>query len=226
MLAAGALLIAPNAIPRAVPIAAADDCPDAQVVFARGTDEPAGIGHVGQAFVESLRQYTGMNIGVYAVNYKASLLQLHGGDGANDAISHIKSMAEKCRSTPLVLGGYSQGATVIDIVSGVPVGGITWGSSLPAQYANNVAAVAVFGNPADRGGGSITTQSPLFGAKAIDLCNPIDPICHAGPGNEWSGHVDGYVPDYTSQAASFVAGRISLGQPHLQPHLEPDVHLN
>ena len=217
LLAAGVLLVAPSAVPRGVPSTAADDCPDAEVIFARGTDEPPGIGREGQAFVDSLRQDTGKNIGVYAVNYKASLFQLHGGDGANDAISHIKSMADKCPDSPLVLGGYSQGASVIDIVTGVPVGGISWGSPLPAQYANMVAAVATFGNLADRSGGPITTQSPLFGSRAIDVCNPSDPICHAGPGNEWSGHTEGYVPVYTSQAASIVATRLLAVQPPTTP---------
>ncbi len=208
VLAAGALLVAPSAVPDAVPSAGADNCPDVALTFARGTNEPAGLGRVGQALVDSLRQNTGKNIDAYPVNYKASLLQLHGGDGANDAINHIKSVADKCPNTPQVLGGYSQGASVIDIVAGVPVGGITWGSALPAQYANNVIAVTTFGNPADRSGGPISAQSPLFGAKAIDFCNPEDPICHAGPGNEWSGHTEGYVPVYTSQAASFVQTRL------------------
>ena len=213
VLAAGVLLIAPSAVSRGVPVASADDCPDVEVTFARGTDEPPGVGRVGQALVDSLRQQTGMNIGVYPVNYKASLLQLHTDDGSNDAVSHIKSMADKCPNTPQVLGGYSQGASVMDIVTGVSAGGILRGSALPAQYANMVAAVVTFGNVADRSGGPITTQSPLFGSRAIDLCNPSDPICHAGPGNEWSGHTQGYVPIYTDQAASFVAAKLLAAQP-------------
>jgi len=206
VLAAAVLLVAP--ISWTVPSANADNCPDVALTFARGTNEPAGLGRVGQALVDTLRQNTGKNIDAYPVNYKASLLQLHGGDGANDAIKHIKEVADKCPSTPQVLGGYSQGASVIDIVTGVPVGGISWGSALPSQYANNVIAVTTFGNPADRSGGPISAQSPLFGAKAIDFCNPEDPICHAGPGNEWSGHTEGYVPVYTTQAASFVQTRL------------------
>jgi cutinase len=212
VLAACVLLIAPSAVSRGVPVASADDCPDAEVTFARGTDEPVGVGRVGQALVDSLRQQTGMNIGVYAVNYKASLLQLHTDAGSSDVVSHVKSMADKCPNTPQVLGGYSQGASVIDIVTGVSAGGILRGTALPAQYANNVAAVVTFGNVADRSDGPITT-SPLFGSRALDLCNPADPICHAGPGNEWSGHTQGYVPVYTDQAASFVAARILAVQP-------------
>lgn len=205
LLAAGALLTAPSAIPTA----AADDCPDAEVIFARGTSEPPGIGRVGTAFVDSLRQQTSQTIGVYGVNYAASRLQLHGGDGANDVIAHVKDMAAKCPSTKLVLGGYSQGASVIDIVTGTPIGGVGWGNSLPAEYADQVVAVAVFGNAATRMGGPISSQSALFASKAIDLCNPGDPICHEGPGNAWTDHTDGYIPALTSQAASFVAGRLA-----------------
>ncbi|HEY2448985.1 MAG TPA: cutinase family protein, partial [Mycobacterium sp.] len=217
VLAAGVLLVAPSAVRSAVPSAGADNCPDVAVTFARGTDEPAGLGQVGGALVNSLRQDTGKNIDAYAVNYKASLLQLHGGDGANDAIKHIKDVADKCPNTTQVLGGYSQGASVIDIVTGVPIGGIGWGSSLPSQYARNIVAVTTFGNPADRSGGPISAQSQMFGAKAIDYCNPEDPICHAGPGNQWSGHTEGYVPVYTSQAASFVQTRLLSVLPPTSP---------
>jgi cutinase len=216
LLTAAALLVAPSAVVPAVPSAAADACPDSEVIFARGTSEPPGVGNVGEAFVDALRARTpGADIGVYAVDYAASRLQLHGGDGAKDVISHVKDIAGKCSDTTLVLGGYSQGASVMDIVSGVPLGGITFGDPLPAEYAGTVAAVAVFGNPANRMGGPIT-NSALLGSKAIDLCNTSDPICHEGPGNQWQSHIDGYVPVMTGQAANFVASRIQPGQPHLR----------
>jgi cutinase len=209
-LAAAAIMVAaPSAFPSAIPVASAADCHDAEVVFARGTNEPAGLGRVGDALVDSLRQQTtGITIGSYGVNYAASKLQLHGGDGANDAISHIKSTLSSCPSTKIVLGGYSLGASVMDIVAGVPIGGINWGNSLPPELASSVVAVATFGDVADRSGGSLPTLSPMLGSKAIDLCNPNDPICHAGPGNEWSGHTEGYVPVYTTQAAAFVASKL------------------
>ncbi|BBY11953.1 cutinase family protein [Mycobacterium marseillense] len=192
----------------ATPVANAFDCPDVEVIFARGTNEPPGLGRVGDAFVDSLRQQTNLNILPYGVNYAASKLQLHGGDGANDTIDRVKKSVETCPNTKIVLGGYSQGASVMDIVAGVPIGGINWGNSLPPQYASNIAAVATFGDVADRAGGTLPSQSKLLGSKAIDLCNPNDPICHAGPGNEWSGHTEGYVPVYTTQAAAFVASKL------------------
>lgn len=223
-LAASVLLVTASGFTGAVPRASAADCTDAEVVFARGTSEPPGVGRVGQAFIDSLRQQTpGMTIGAYGVNYSASRLQLHGGDGANDVISHVKSMAASCPTTKIVLGGYSQGADVIDIVSGVPIGGLNFGSALPPEYADNVAAVAVFGNVANRAGGSLTSQSAMFGSKAVDLCNPSDPICHAGPGNEWSGHTEGYVPVYTTQAATFVASKLLAGRGQQAPGFGPQL---
>lgn len=217
LLAAGVLLVAPGAVGTAVPSAHADDCPDIAVTFARGTDEPSGLGRVGDALVDSLRQNTGKKVDGYGVNYRATLLQIHGNDGAKDAIKHIKQMADKCPATPQVLGGYSQGASVVDIVTGTQIGGVGWGDSLPPQYANNIIAVTTFGNPADRSGGTISAQSAMFGAKAVDFCNPEDPICHAGQGNEWKGHTDGYVPVYTSQAASFVQTRLLTVLPPTMP---------
>ncbi|WP_232491268.1 cutinase family protein [Mycobacterium dioxanotrophicus] len=216
MFTAGVALVAPN-----LPVASATDCADAEVIFARGTDEPAGLGRVGDAFVDSLRKQTGMNIASYAVNYKASKLQLHGGDGAKDAISHLKSTVSSCPNTQIVLGGYSQGASVMDIVAGVPVGGISWGDPLPAEYAKNVAAVATFGDVATRTDQALPTHSALLGAKAIDLCNPADPICHPGPGNAWSGHTEGYVGVYTTQAAAFAADKLMAGSAPTVPGYGP-----
>jgi cutinase len=209
VLAAGVLLVAPSIVPRAVPSAAAIDCKDVELIFARGTDEPKGVGRVGQALADSLQEQTGKNIDLYGVKYPANLLQLGGSDGAKDTISRVKSTVKECPATDIVLGGYSQGASVMDIVAGIPMGGFSMGSQLPQEYARNITAVATFGNIVGRSGSPLSTQSQLLGSKTIDLCNPEDPICHAGPGNEWSGHTDGYVPLYTTQAATFIAARLS-----------------
>ena len=45
--------------------ASAGPCPDVEVVFARGTNEPPGVGGVGDAFANSLRsQVGGRSVGV------------------------------------------------------------------------------------------------------------------------------------------------------------------
>jgi cutinase len=199
-LAAAALLVA-------LPLASgtAPACPDVEVVFARGTDEPPGLGRVGDAFVGSLRQHTRRSIGAYAVNYPASKDFLAAAGGANDASSHVQRMAGACPSTKLVLGGYSQGAAVMDIVTAAPVPALGFSQPLPAEAANHVAAVTLFGNPSGRAGGLMTNLSPGFGDKILNLCNPGDPICSNG--NQWPAHL-AYVPGSTKKAAKFVADRI------------------
>src|SRR5262249_3966200 len=160
---------------------------------------------VGQAFIGSLREHTARSVGAYAVNYPASKDFLAAAGGANDASSHVQRMANNCPHTKLVLGGDSQGAAVIDIVTAAPLPALGFSQPLPAQAADHVAAVALFGNPSGRAGGLMSALSPGFGGKIIDLCNQGDPICSAG--NQWPAHT-GYVPGMTNQAATFVAGKI------------------
>ncbi|MGA7052032.1 MAG: cutinase family protein [Mycobacterium sp.] len=180
-------------------------CPDVEVVFARGTDEPPGVGKVGGAFVDSLRRQTRRNVGAYGVNYPADKDFLAATNGANDASGHVQQMANSCPHTKVVLGGYSQGAAVIDIVTAAPLPGLGFQQPLPGNAADHVAAVALFGNPSGRAGGLMGALSPNFGGKTIDLCNQGDPICSNG--NQWKAHLS-YVPGMTSQAANFVAGRV------------------
>lgn len=199
-LAAAAMLFGAPLIPRAWA-----SCPDVEVVFARGTNEPPGVGKVGGAFINSLRQRTQLNVGAYGVNYPANDDFLAATDGANDASAHIQHMADHCPATKLVLGGYSQGAAVVDIVTAAPLPALGFQDPLPVVAADHVAAVALFGNPSGRAGALMSALSPDFGGKIIDLCNSGDPIC--SDGNSWQAHL-GYVPGLTNQAARFVAGKV------------------
>ena len=188
--------------PIAIPSVSAASCPDSEVVFARGTNEPPGVGGVGQAFIDSLRsQVPGRSIGVYAVNYPATDDFVRSSlAGAGDARAHVQSMVANCPNTKMVLGGYSQGAGVIDMTT----------DDLAPQVASHVAAVAVFGNPESTfsralGGGRLPVISPLYRPKTIDLCVPDDPICSEG--RNPAAHV-AYVPGMTNQAAAFAASRL------------------
>jgi cutinase len=179
-----------------------------QVVFARGTAEPAGVGRVGQAFVDALRSdIGGKSVGVYAVNYPASYDFLQATDGANDASTFVQTTAANCPDTRMVLGGYSQGAAVIDFITAA--GGPLFGfdNPLPPQVADHVAAVAVFGNPSDKIGRPLTTLSPVYGARTIDLCNGADPVCSAG--DDRAAHSLYVEAGLADQAASFVAGQLN-----------------
>src|SRR5208337_1466848 len=89
------------------PPAASAACPGAEVVFARGREEPPGVGFVGDAFVNSLRSKVQIPVAAYGVNYPADV---DPAKGANDMSAHVQSMAKSCPNTREVLGGYSLGA--------------------------------------------------------------------------------------------------------------------
>ncbi len=149
---------------------AATSCPDVQAVFARGAGEPPGAGRVGDAFADSLRSLeTGKSVALYGVQYPASHDFLRDIDGVNDASAFIENTAQACPQTKLVLGGYSQGAAVVDVLAatGRPILGFT--SPLPDTIADHIAAVVVFGNPSNRIGEPLTALSPLYGSKGTAM---------------------------------------------------------
>jgi len=187
-------------------IASADDCPDIEVVFARGTNDSPGLGNVGGAFVDALRgKVGGRSVGAYAVNYPASFDFLAAAGGANDASAHIQYMVDNCPNTRLVLGGYSQGAAVIDVISAVPIPAVGFNNPLPPNVPDHVAAIAVFGNPSAKLGVPLTV-SPVWGGRAIDLCNADDAVCQTD-GENMAAH-RAYAGGPTNQAADFVAGLV------------------
>jgi cutinase len=207
-LAASAAVLLPALSPMPIgdlATASADDCPDIEVVFARGTNDAPGLGNVGGAFVDSLRgKVGGRSVGAYAVNYPASFDFLAAAGGANDASGHVEYMVNTCPNTRLVLGGYSQGAAVIDVISAVPViPAVGFNNPLPPNAPDHVAAIAVFGNPSAKLGLPLTA-SPIWGGRSIDLCNGDDPICQTD-GENIAAH-KAYVGGPTNQAANFAAG--------------------
>jgi cutinase len=143
----------------------------------------------------------------YGVNYPASYDFLTAAEGATDAANRISALAASCPSTRIVLGGYSQGAAVVDMLAGIPplgnkIGEIGSAPPLASSLVPNVAAVVAFGNPATKFGNPVTAS--VFGGKAIDLCKDGDPICSGGR-NPFA-HSDYVTAGLTDQAASFVAG--------------------
>ena len=208
---AAAILSAVGAAATAVivaPTATAVPCPDIEVVFARGTAEPGGVGRVGQAFTDALTaQVGGRTVGSYAVNYPASYNFLLAGDGANDASAHVQYMMGACPNTRLVLGGYSQGAAVMDVITSVPVPILGFNNPLPPNAPDFVAAVVAFGNPSAKLGAPLTI-APVWGPKSIDLCNGGDPICQTD-GEALNAHRSpNYTGGFVNQAADFAASRL------------------
>ncbi|WP_156689162.1 cutinase family protein [Mycobacterium sp. Marseille-P9652] len=203
------------------PSASADPCPDVEVVFARGSGEPPGVGGIGGSFVDALRPQLGSrSLGVYPVNYPASTdfssPSFPEGviDGIRDASGHIESMAANCPKTREVLGGYSQGAAVAGFVTsqsvppGVPAAAVP--KPLPPDVANHVAAVTLFGTPSDQflqkyGAPTIAIGAP-YQPKTLELCAPGDGIC--GGGNDPAAHVSYGINGMTGQAANFAASHL------------------
>ena len=199
-------------MPVVLPVAGAAPCSDVEVVFARGRIEPPGTGQIGQAFIKALRAKTDKNVSFYAVNYPADTEVIQ---GANDMSRRIQSTAANCPDTRLILGGYSLGAAVADVVLAVPAAMFGYTNPLPLGMNDHIAAVALFGNGTRKVFGPVSDVSPLWGEKTIDLCTADDPVCNTNldpetwadnwPAHQQAAYIDSGLVD---QAASFVAARL------------------
>jgi len=205
-----ALLVVPQTVVRITPSAGAQSCPAVEVVFARGRLESPGVGNLGNAFVSALRSKSDKNIGVYAVRYPADS---EVDEGANDMSGHIQYMMGNCPDTRLVLGGYSLGAAVTDIVLAVPFDFFGFKAPLPPGADRHIAAVALFGNGV-AWVGPITNFNPLYRERTIELCHGADPVCNPADPKTWEDNWPAHLANayinagMANQAADFVAGRI------------------
>ena len=217
-----------SVIAAALPSASAE-CPDVQVVFARGTGEPPGVGPTGQAFVDALRSRVGgKSLEVYPVNYPATRDWETGLDGIKDAGFHVEDMAHGCPNTKMVLGGYSQGAAVMGFVTSAAVPDGVDPATVPKPMdpavADHVSSVVLFGTPNLRAmnflGEPPVAIGPLYQSKTIKVCAPEDPVC--SDGMNFSAH-DTYADDgaMIDKGADFAASRINgppgppaVGTPH------------
>jgi cutinase len=204
-------------LPWGQPIASAVACPDIEVVFARGTTEPAGPGFVGQDFTDLLRAQVGnRTVDLYPVNYPAIDNWPTGVIGVNDASARIRQVAADCPKTKVVLGGFSQGAAVAQIVTadadGVPPNSYAFGQTTPLapDVADRVAAVALFGKPNARFLGMIGQPNipvgDAFTSKTISMCAANDPIC--SDGLDFAAHNSYPANGMVQQAVEFVTSRI------------------
>lgn len=217
LVAAAAVVSTTALVGTGTAIASAASCSDVEVVFARGTSEPVGPGFIGQSFTDSLRSQVGdKTVGLYSVNYPAADNWPTAVVGVNDASAHIRQVAADCPDTSIVLGGFSQGAAVAQLVTAdaatVPPNSFAAGttSSLPPDVADRVDAVALFGKPNQRFlffiGQPYVPVGPAFVPKTIDLCAINDPICSGGldPAAHNAYPANGMV----AQAAAFAAARV------------------
>jgi cutinase len=205
----GALLATP------IPSASAQPCPDVEVVFARGTFEPPGVGGIGRSFVDAVRaQATGKTVSVYPVNYPASTDFRTAVQGIRDAANRVEATAAGCPDTKIVLGGFSQGAAVAGFVTSeaVPNGADAEEvpDPLPPEVADHIVAVALFGKPSPKFMQLIDTPpveiGNLYAAKTIDLCVANDPIC--ADNGDGANHSLYNVNGMTDRAAAFAVSKL------------------
>jgi cutinase len=197
------------------PSASADSCPDVEAVFARGTGEPPGVGGIGQTFVDSLRSKVGgSSLGVYPVDYPASTDFPTALDGIRDAGNHVESMAANCPKTKMVLGGFSQGAAVMGLVTSAAIpDGVNPADvpkPMPPDVAGHVAAVTLFGTPSnqfmDMVGAPPIVIGPLYQPKTVELCANDDPVCSTG--GDWAAHNSYAADGMVEQGANFAASHL------------------
>ncbi|WP_424081655.1 cutinase family protein [Mycobacterium sp.] len=203
---ATALMLAPATL---IPTASAS-CSDVDVVFARGRLEPAGAGVIGNSFVSALRSRVHRNVNLYAVRYPADN---EVDVGANDMSAHVQNTINGCPDTRIVLGGYSLGAAVTDVVLAAPGPLFGFTNPLPPGADQHIAAVALFGN-GSQWVGPITNFNPAYNDRTIDLCHGTDPICNPADPQTWKENwpqhaASGYINDgMVNQAADFVASKL------------------
>ncbi len=202
----------------AAPPASADRCSDVEVVFARGTGEPPGVGPTGDAFVNSLRERIGQkSLGVYPVNYPATDQWATGVDGIRDAGAHVTKVAADCPDTKMVLGGYSQGAAVMGFVTSAAVpDGVdpaTVPKPLQPEVADKVAAVVLYGTPNIRAMNFLGEPPVVIGQqyqdKTLKVCAPEDFVC--SDGLNFAAHTSYGYDGLINQGVDFAAGRLGLG---------------
>lgn len=219
---AAAVLVAVSvlAAPGHVAAAAEPRCPDVDVIFARGTFEPPGVGVTGQAFIDALQsRLVSSTVEVSPVDYPASLDFTNGaGAGVVDTSTKVTEEASRCPNTRIVVGGYSQGAAVAGYITSdtvpanfpLPVG-VT--GPLPPEVARHVAAVVLFGKPSAGFLNFLVHDAPpidvghLYAPKTIDLCVPEDPVC-SPTGNLQGAHGSYATNGMADEAADFTANAV------------------
>ena len=208
---------------QAIPSASAEPCPDIAVAFARGTGEPPGVGFVGQAFVDALRaQAGGRTVGVHGVNYPASSnfadnlgFRTNVVDGIRDEANHVQGVLAVCPNTRMLLGGYSQGAAATAFVTSgvVPADVPADFPPLPAEIDDRVAAVVLFGKPANgsmaKYGVPAADIGPAYAGKSLELCAPGDMVC-SGDAAAWQDNAHGSyaMNGMVAEGAAFAISRL------------------
>jgi cutinase len=86
-----------------------------------------------------------------------------------------------------VLGGYSQGASVVDIALGIKTS-LGSGSAIPVSDQPKLAAILTWGNPLRLfNKETIAAELPAVASRTLEYCNTGDPVC--GNGSNIGAHL-------------------------------------
>lgn len=218
-------------------------CTDVEVAFARGTDQPPGVGEPGHAFVTELRKrLLDKRVNYYGVDYPAARDIASVRAGAADLSAYVHELASHCPNSRIVIGGFSQGAAVVEAVVSPPAeltvpirdahgaysyrpipGGDEldiFDTPIGPEDRGRIDAIVLFGNSARRNyNGAAPLLDGFRSGIAIDLCNTDDPACQTMPeadiARTFPNHLNYHHTSLPAQAADFVVkelSRTSTGQ--------------
>lgn len=229
------------------PTADAADCPDVRFVGVRGSgdsqDDRRGMGRqvedvfVRLAGVADLGTVHGVGLVYPAVDVRTGFTQWQAAEqgqpggsvsayarsvdsGVASLTAEVEASVAECPDTPVVLGGHSQGAEVIDS---------TLRHNRPAF--EHIAGVVLFGDPtfvSDRPyvrgtfeprNGLLSeigaTPDPAYWGQIASYCRKNDAVCQAGPRpgladllDLFRGEHSNYIDGETEQAAAFLVDQL------------------
>jgi hypothetical protein len=198
-----------------LPSAAFASCPSVQFFGVRGSGEHSGFGATIGPVLATLNSSGISNIGNQHIDYWALDADVNAFEpkylsdyvksvdqGVQVLHDDIASFRNRCRNTPLLLAGYSQGAEVVDdwLLSEVPKYGNNGGS--------NVIGVALLGDPRfnpalPEDKGSYNTRLGGVSPWQFSWWDPLNPF--ASPPKPFGTRVSGYPSSDFSLLESFCA---------------------
>ncbi len=210
-----------------VPVASAQPCPDVEVMFARGTAEPPGVGGIGQAFVDAMRtQVGGKSMDVYPINYPASADFASGMDFALTVVAGDQGRGRPhpghCGQLPQDQDGCRRLLARRDRSRFRHLGRCPRRSTgrprAPTDAARGGQTTSrpwsLFGAPSDNfmrdAGAPTVVIGPLYVPKTISLCADGDTICNGAPPGPPNGAHGSYGDERDGQPGRRLRGQTAL----------------
>lgn len=195
-----------------------------RVISVRGSNEPFGGSVLREVFSSIL--FKGMNAVLQGTPYPAQMGSdaVYGNSvttGVYSLQGIIKSAVEQCPNQKIVLMGYSQGAEVIGDALCSSTASTT--QQLSSQYADNIKAIVLWGDPAHVVGQSFVEgpgaeQNGMVPRYNNPQCAPYtdrirsychqDTVCATGAGFQWQEHLNYFDGGDNTDAASFVLSKV------------------